>query len=360
MSNVPVFTIGYGNRSFGEFAQVLERNAIQYLIDVRSSPYSRHNPDFIRERLRTLLAHEGIRYASMGDTLGGRPRDAACYRNSKVDYQLVSRTEFFRKGIGRLHEAVRQELRVGLMCSEAKPQECHRSKLIGRILTEEGIGVVHLDENGDPKTQAQVIALVQPQHALFATDDGFQSRKRYTIPDQEPEEPRWPRVVTIGAYGFDEEGFFATLRNAGVDTFCDLRLRRGMRGRTYAFVNSNRLPKALEGIGVRYVHCKDLAPDQEIRDRQAEADREARVGKRSRTSLSTGFVEAYTEARLSSFDAARFLRELGPNARTVALFCVERDPEACHRSLVAQRLTRELGLQIDHFTPCVLSSSPRP
>lgn len=82
-----------------------------------------------------------------------------------------------------------------------------------------------------------------------------------------------PKIVTIGVYGFDETGFFEALRSAGVDVFCDIRARRGVRGSTYAFANSVRLQARLAEMGVRYLHRKDLAPTQAVRDRQAEADR---------------------------------------------------------------------------------------
>ncbi len=74
-----------------------------------------------------------------------------------------------------------------------------------------------------------------------------------------------PKIVTIGVYGFDQESFFQALLDAKVDTFCDIRMRRGMRGSKYAFVNSSSLQKRLGELDIQYLHLKDLAPDHEIR-----------------------------------------------------------------------------------------------
>jgi uncharacterized protein (DUF488 family) len=160
-----------------------------------------------------------------------------------------------------------------------------------------------------------------------------------------------PRIVTIGAYGWSEEHFFRALARAGVDLFCDLRARRGVRGSAYAFANSARLQARLAGLGIRYLHCKELAPSQETRSAQYAVDRAAKVAKRQRAVLSPAFVEAYRRERLESFDSAAFLAGLGPEVHVVALFCVEGEPAACHRSLLAARLAQDLGAEVVHLLP---------
>ena len=157
--------------------------------------------------------------------------------------------------------------------------------------------------------------------------------------------------MTIGVYGLDEEGFFGALRNASVDTFCDIRRRRGMRGSLYAFANSARLQERLAQLGIRYLHVKELAPGEEIRELQKQDDKQQRIARRARTVLGDAFREAYTRDVLSNFDTDRFLEELGPEAHVVCLFCVEAAPEACHRSLVAERLERDLGIEVEHIRP---------
>jgi uncharacterized protein (DUF488 family) len=159
------------------------------------------------------------------------------------------------------------------------------------------------------------------------------------------------KIVTIGVYGCSQAAFFAALQQAGVDTFCDLRGRRGVRGADYTFANSKRLQKGLGELGIRYLHRRELAPSPALRQRQAEADKAGRTGKRKRTVLSEQFVAGYHSECLSGFDSRKFLAQLPAEARTVALFCVEREPAACHRSLLAARLQQDLGVEVVHLLP---------
>jgi uncharacterized protein (DUF488 family) len=158
-------------------------------------------------------------------------------------------------------------------------------------------------------------------------------------------------LVTIGAYGWQPDRFFAALVEAGVDTFCDIRARRGVRGAEYSFANSERLQARLAALGIRYIHCKELAPSPETRQQQVAADQATQTAKRQRSALSPAFVAAYLRERLMGFDSAAFVAELGPEAHVVALFCVEREPTACHRSLLADRLARDLGAKVRNLIP---------
>jgi uncharacterized protein (DUF488 family) len=160
-----------------------------------------------------------------------------------------------------------------------------------------------------------------------------------------------PRIVTIGVYGFSEEAFFRALNDAGVGTFCDLRFRRGMRGSTYAFANSARLQRCLGEMGINYLHVKELAPDPATRDLQNQEDKRARVAKRARTTLGQAFIDRYRSDRLASFDSSQFVASMGPDPGVLCLFCVEGDPAACHRSLVAEKLATDLGLRVEHIRP---------
>jgi len=159
------------------------------------------------------------------------------------------------------------------------------------------------------------------------------------------------KLVTIGVYGFDEQSFFAALQRAGVDTLCDIRRRRGVRGSEYAFANRARLEARLAALGIRYVHRLDLAPSQQLRQRQYNVDAAAGVSKRQRETLSPAFVEGYRNECLTAFDSHRFAADLGEEARVVALLCVETAPAACHRGLVAARLAADLGLSVEHLLP---------
>ncbi len=160
-----------------------------------------------------------------------------------------------------------------------------------------------------------------------------------------------PRLVTIGVYGSTEESFFSALREAKVDTFVDLRRRRGVRGALYGYANSNRLQKKFAEMGIRYIHMLDLAPSAEVRDKQDSTDRANKVAKRKRLNLAEVFKEAYTRQHLDLYNSDSFLEAVGPDAKVVALFCVEREPDACHRSLAAAKLAGDLGLQVADLRP---------
>ena len=158
MPATPIYTIGYGAREIEAFLAALQANQIEYLIDVRSSPYSRFKPEFSKKALQTFLEENEVRYLFMGDTLGGQPDDETCYTDGKVDYAKLAQKSFYRAGIKRLHTASGKDLHVVLMCSEGKPENCHRSKLIGQTLTGEGIEVRHIDEQDQLISQEQVLA----------------------------------------------------------------------------------------------------------------------------------------------------------------------------------------------------------
>jgi uncharacterized protein (DUF488 family) len=181
-----IYTIGYGARDMTAFLDALHAHGIQYLVDVRSAPYSRFKPEFSKEALAARLREAGIRYIYMGDALGGQPKDAGCYGpDGKVLYDAVKALPAFGAGLDRLAKAHREGLRVAVMCSEGKPEACHRSKLIGVALAEKGVPVLHIDEEGALRTQTEILSdLTGGQPSLFG-DPEFTSRKRYRNPDDE-------------------------------------------------------------------------------------------------------------------------------------------------------------------------------
>jgi uncharacterized protein (DUF488 family) len=157
-------------------------------------------------------------------------------------------------------------------------------------------------------------------------------------------------VATIGVYGFTAETFLERLREAGVGVVVDVRQRRGVRGSEYAWANSARLQAALAEADIEYRHRKELAPTSELRQLQYREDDRQGVGKRSRTRLAREYRERYIAEILDRADLDAVVAEF-PTDRATALMCVERDPEACHRSLIAQRLASQYGLDELHLRP---------
>ena len=159
-----------------------------------------------------------------------------------------------------------------------------------------------------------------------------------------------PAIATIGVYGLDLETFLERLREAGITQVIDVRQRRGVRGREYAWANAARLQAALAEAGIEYRHLLWLAPTTELRQLQYREDDRQGVGKRSRSVLAAGYVEGYTREILDPADLDELVAGL-PESGTAALLCVETDAEACHRSLVAARLEASYGLTPLHLRP---------
>lgn len=155
---------------------------------------------------------------------------------------------------------------------------------------------------------------------------------------------------TIGVYNSTENEFFEKLTENNIDTFCDIRQRRGVRGAKYSFVNSNRLQEKLNDLGIKYGYVQDLAPTTEIRELQKEIDAEKGELKSERQELGKVFVIEYKNKILGNFDFDKFFENLDNiGANRIALFCVEEHPEACHRSIVANKLADNFNYKITHL-----------
>ncbi len=118
-----------------EFLSELKAYNIQFLMVVRSSPFSKGPPQFNMGVIDAPLLANNIRYGYWGDTIGGRPLNDDCYdEEGYYDYEKMARSDKFQEGLKRLVNASEQRLKVAVMCSESDPSLCHRSKLIGREL----------------------------------------------------------------------------------------------------------------------------------------------------------------------------------------------------------------------------------
>jgi uncharacterized protein (DUF488 family) len=158
------------------------------------------------------------------------------------------------------------------------------------------------------------------------------------------------RLATIGVYGFTLEEFLGTLHYADVRMLLDVRQRRGVRGPQYAWANSKRLQTTLSEAGIAYRHHPELAPTTELRQLQYREDDRLGVGKRSRAELAPEYRERYIREILDRADLDEVVTEL-PDDGAGALLCVERDPEACHRSLIAARIAAEYRVTVVDLRP---------
>lgn len=173
MSVAEVFTIGHSNHSFEKFHGLLQSHNITALADVRSAPYSRSNPDFNREFLKTKLAEAGIAYVFLGRELGARPEGAQFYRQGRVQYRVLAESPQFRAGLDRVLNGA-QTQRLALLCAEKEPLECHRTLLVSRELVASGASVLHIHADGRLETYSDAMKrlikiLGLPEEDLFRT-----------------------------------------------------------------------------------------------------------------------------------------------------------------------------------------------
>ena len=148
----------------------MHRHGVTHLVDVRSIPGSSYWVDFNRARLEQIVPPTGLRYVYMGDRIGGvRDSNALCRAPGTVELPPLFEEPGFKLGIRKLIEAASSSDRViCLMCGCLRPHQCHRSKLIGPALVLAGVEVFHLDEAGNPVSQARVEEEVRdPQGVLF-------------------------------------------------------------------------------------------------------------------------------------------------------------------------------------------------
>ncbi|MDR3366719.1 MAG: DUF488 domain-containing protein [Prevotellaceae bacterium] len=184
MEEQTVFSIGHGNKTIEKFISELHSFDIHYLIDIRSKPYSKYTPHFSQQPLKATIEREHIKYVYMGQELGGLPtHDPTCFtHDGNVDYDRLKKKEYFRQGLQRLAAANSKGIHICIMCSESKPQECHRSKLIGVELQKCGVNLRHIVDVSKEKTQNQVMAELTKGFQLidlFGEEQHFQSRKAY-------------------------------------------------------------------------------------------------------------------------------------------------------------------------------------
>jgi len=160
---VQIYTIGHSNSTASDFIDLLRKNGVQTIVDVRSAPYSQYAPQHNRETIAKTLAEAGIDYVYAGEYLGGRPQDPTCYKHGRVptgkadylklvDYAEVAKRPWYQKGVERLIQ-IASERPTAVMCSEEDPHHCHRFYLITPSLEARALVVTHLRLKEEPDEQ---------------------------------------------------------------------------------------------------------------------------------------------------------------------------------------------------------------
>ncbi|NUQ78408.1 MAG: DUF488 domain-containing protein [Polyangiaceae bacterium] len=156
-SPITVYTVGHSTHTIEKFLELLKRNGVTAIADVRSSPFSRYNPQFNKDTLSAELKKRGIAYAFVGKELGARSDDPSCYEGGKVRYGRLARTSIFKAGIERVLSGA-QKYHIAMMCAEKEPLDCHRTLLVSRALEQRGVSIVHILSDGNTETQPQTMS----------------------------------------------------------------------------------------------------------------------------------------------------------------------------------------------------------
>lgn len=193
--NNSLYSIGHGHKTAEEFIKELQSFSVQFLIDVRSYPYSKWAPHFNRGIIEDWLSQVGIKYGYMGDIIGGKPQNDCCYdEEGYFDYHKMADIPGFKEGLSRLVIANNKHYIVGLMCSEADPSQCHRSKLIGRELYfNYNIDIAHIIGIGKAVRQSVIMVELTkgkwtPEGTLFGDCEPPFFRSRETYMDKNEDE----------------------------------------------------------------------------------------------------------------------------------------------------------------------------
>lgn len=165
MSSGILLTVGYGTRSLADLGQQLRIHQIEYVIDVRSIPYARYNTPFSQPHIGPNLQKQGFRYLDFGAQLGGKVTHPEL--GTRLNPAQIAQSAAFQQGIQRLLHAYQQGFRLCLLCSEHKPEQCHRSHLIGEALAQQQQQLWHLDEHYLQCSQSEIMARRLPQPTLF-------------------------------------------------------------------------------------------------------------------------------------------------------------------------------------------------
>lgn len=148
-----LFTVGHSTHPLEQFIALLKKHDVEAICDVRSVPYSQHNPQFNREPLKEQLRASGVAYVFLGKELGARSENPDCYINGKVQYNYLVDEPLFQHGIRRLRKGI-ETLRVALMCAERDPLTCHRTILICRELRGDNLSIEHILADGTIETHS--------------------------------------------------------------------------------------------------------------------------------------------------------------------------------------------------------------
>lgn len=166
-----VYTIGYSNGDFDSLMDRMRPHGITHLVDVRTNPYSRYQTDFRGEEFARRIRAEGLQYIFMGDKVGGKPTDASITDETGViDPMKLREAPYFQLGVAKIVEAAQNPQRkIMLMCGCARPEQCHRGRVLCESLLDDGVESNHVLVDGSVVTQTELRKILDGyQPSLFS------------------------------------------------------------------------------------------------------------------------------------------------------------------------------------------------
>ena len=149
-----LLSIGHSQHKVDYFIDMLKSHNVNYVLDVRSTPYSQFAANYNKESVRIILQNNGIAYAFMGDYFGARPMDSALYSpKGYLDFEKVANSSKFIKGFENVVKGVEQGYRIAFMCTEKDPIECHRAILVTNAFYKAGYCIEHIMPDNTVQTQ---------------------------------------------------------------------------------------------------------------------------------------------------------------------------------------------------------------
>lgn len=159
-----LYTVGHSQHEISKFISLLKQHKINYLIDVRSTPYSRYSEQYNRENIRKFLSEQNIKYVFMGEYFGARMAEKTLYTaEGYLDFEKVIKTERFIKGRENIMKGIHDGNRVALMCTEKNPIECHRTIMVSRAFYKNDIDIKHILPDGDTQSQREIEEILLEQ-----------------------------------------------------------------------------------------------------------------------------------------------------------------------------------------------------
>lgn len=152
-----LYSVGHSQHDLSYFFELLALKDIDYVLDVRSTPYAQYASDYNRENIKFSLECKGIHYAFMGNYFGARSHDSALYGSDGIlDFSRVVNSKNFRIGYDCVIRGMNKGHKIAFMCTEKDPLECHRAIMVTNAFYRAGYKIEHIMADKNVQTQEDI------------------------------------------------------------------------------------------------------------------------------------------------------------------------------------------------------------